>query len=780
MPNPTNQDFDLLISELAKADERHGDSPGTADGSTIHDLKAELDTLELELRAASPIDQYEKEQECQRAVQIVEQLYREVQPHLETIIDEQTICAWEKIGPYQLVSKLGAGGMGEVYKAIHTKLKRVVAVKVLRADRVRDASAVARFEREMEAVGRLQHPNIVTAHDAGEADSVHYLVMEYVDGIDLSKLVRRVGPLDAPEACEIVHQCALALQKAHENNMVHRDVKPSNLMLSKDQHGERTVVKVLDLGLARLANEGQDRELTSKGQVMGTLNYMAPEQGDDSHEVDIRADIYSLGATLFELLSGKPPFTGENYNTPIKVLTAKLSDSYPSVSAFRADLPEEVVDIVDRMMAKNPIDRFATPRDVADEVMPLAKNADLGRLLTKASSPNGGPAEFGVLASTKAGTSGAEEIKTLGRNHASTTKDPKREQRQTLEIGRFLGNRIAVVATALSAFVILGIVFSIKTSYGEITVKLGDGVGADDVQVEVEQNGNVHLIDKSDNWSVDLADGVWNVRLKGGDDRFELDKSSVTIRRSGNELVTVSLKTSDDKREGRNPENAAANADQIVTDWLRTLTHKRFRVTGVDITTGEVRDWTTDHPQIPGNADLPRGGVLMSHLYVYHANPIGHQVVKALSELTNPVELDLEINVSDDFVREFSVGHLPSLRTLKIRSLEKQIVGETLGLLLKPAPKITQLELQNCVARGEVFFGPIADCSDLERLILDTGASCPAAGDFLLFASHPRIKKIGLRAPRYEAELLASLAECPITSLTLTGQHLFQCSFATQ
>jgi len=219
-------------------------------------------------------------------------------------------AAMEQLGPYKLLATLGAGAMGTVYKAVHTKLDKVVALKVLPADRMKHKTPVGRFEREMKAVGKLQHPNIVQAYDAGDVDSTHFLSMEHVDGIDLSKLVECVGPLGIPDACELARQAALGLAYAHEHGLVHRDIKPSNLMLMVEGRGpsvegesqsaidnrQSAMVKILDFGLALLHSRYADEatELTSDGQIMGTLDYMAPEQGMDSHDVDIRADIYSL------------------------------------------------------------------------------------------------------------------------------------------------------------------------------------------------------------------------------------------------------------------------------------------------------------------------------------------------------------------------------------------------------------------------------------------------------------------------------------------------------
>jgi serine/threonine protein kinase/WD40 repeat protein len=282
------------------------------------------------------------------------------------------------VGPYRLLMKLGAGGMGTVYKALHTKLKRVVALKLLPVERTQDTQAVTRFEREMEAVGRLSHPHIVLAHDAGEVDGRHFLVMEYVEGLDLSDLVRRHGPLSVPNACEIIRQAAAGLQHAHENGLVHRDIKPSNLMLTPEG-----TVKLLDLGLALLpeADNNNGSELTSTGQAMGTLDYMAPEQAGDSHEVDIRADIYSLGATLYKLLTGTAIHSGPDYKTAIQKWKALALEEATPLDERCPEAPAELSSFVQQMIAKDKDDRPAEPAEVAELLGGFTAGCDTAALL---------------------------------------------------------------------------------------------------------------------------------------------------------------------------------------------------------------------------------------------------------------------------------------------------------------------------------------------------------------------------------------------------------------
>jgi eukaryotic-like serine/threonine-protein kinase len=288
-----------------------------------------------------------------------------------------------RIGQYRIGERLGQGGMGSVYRAEHVRLKKKVAIKILSGSQMFDPRAVARFQLEMEVVGRLDHPNIVRATDAGEADGIHFLVMELIDGVNLTHLLFRCGPLQVPEVCELIRQAAIGLQHAYEHGLVHRDVKPSNLMLSTNGQ-----VKLLDLGLALLrASVPSAGDLTGIGEVMGTAEYMAPEQWAETHSVDIRADIYSLGCTLYALLTGDPPFTGSGRKSFLRMMSAHQQEPVRPVTELRSDVPAALCALLDRMLAKNPEARPATPAAVAAELEHLAAGADLVSL-SAAASPN--------------------------------------------------------------------------------------------------------------------------------------------------------------------------------------------------------------------------------------------------------------------------------------------------------------------------------------------------------------------------------------------------------
>lgn len=278
------------------------------------------------------------------------------------------------IGDYHLLEVLGEGGMGKVYLALQVNMEQKVAIKVLRVDRTNSRNAIERFHREMKACGKLEHSNVVRALNAGETNGVLFLAMELVKGFDLAQLLGSVGFLSVPNACEIIRQTADGLQHVYDSGLVHRDLKPSNLMLAFPG-----LVKILDLGLSRISDQGS---LTETGSVMGTPDYMAPEQWDNSHLVDIRADLYSLGCVLYHLLTARAPFSGEQHSTVVEKMRAHLEVAPPPVCQFRKDVPQEVISILDRLLAKDRAHRFSTPQELGNALAPFVQGSDLSRLLT--------------------------------------------------------------------------------------------------------------------------------------------------------------------------------------------------------------------------------------------------------------------------------------------------------------------------------------------------------------------------------------------------------------
>lgn len=273
----------------------------------------------------------------------------------------------EKLGDYQIIDRIGGGGMGTVYKALHVRMGRVVALKVLRPEIQQNPMLIQRFNREVRAAARLTHPNIVVALDAREQDGLHFLITEFVTGLDLEQTVRSRGPLSVSAAVDCILQAARGLDYAHRQGVVHRDIKPANLLLD-----EQGIVKILDMGLARLeADTGQTAtDLTNSGMVLGTAAYMAPEQARDVRQADARSDIYSLGCTLYFVLTGRQAFTGA---TALDTVLSHFNQPIPALATAGVNASPELERIFAQMIAKDPQARFQTAAEViaALEQLPL-------------------------------------------------------------------------------------------------------------------------------------------------------------------------------------------------------------------------------------------------------------------------------------------------------------------------------------------------------------------------------------------------------------------------
>jgi WD40 repeat protein len=428
---------------------------------------------------------------------------------------------------YRVVRLLGAGGMGAVYEAEHRVMQRLVALKVIKRACTADAAALERFRREVRAAARLSHPNIVTTYDAEDAGETHFLVMEYVEGTDLGRLVQERGPLPVDRACDYVRQAALGLQHAFEQGMVHRDLKPHNLMLTPDGR-----VKILDFGLACFASEAASAAaVTGTGLVLGTVDYIAPEQADNAHEADIRADIYSLGCTLYHLLAGRPPFpTG----TPLQKVMAHVQKKPQPLTELRPDLPEGVMPVLERMMAKNPKRRYLTPAEVAVALEPFTFGGHLGGGGAGLPSPEmistfPLPEMISTFPVPEMICTSALPARDDGRT-AVLDNTSVRKRRQP----RFL------IATAILTFLVAGLlgvgVYRIATDNGELVIETDN----DDVEVVVLDRGKVvKIIDTKSRKHITLRSGDYELELKDGQKGLTISPVKITIKRGKTVLATI-------------------------------------------------------------------------------------------------------------------------------------------------------------------------------------------------------------------------------------------------
>ena len=406
---------------------------------------------------------------------------------------------------YEVISRIARGGMGVVFKAKHRNMKRTVALKVINQSLIRDSQVVKRFHREVQTAARLSHPNIVTAYDAEQANNNHFLVMEYVDGESLAALVKRDHPIPIHDACQYISQVANGLQYAHGQGVVHRDIKPHNLMLSEG------TVKILDFGLASLAeltpiksehaDIPENSSLTAACSIMGTPDFMSPEQAASKSPVDFRSDIYSLGATLYYLLAGQPPFDSGSVAQKLE----RLADSQPTpIQSLRSDVPQELSDVISRMMAKDPDDRFQSAQEIEIALAPLIDDAL-----------------------------------------------PRPIDSVPLSSGRRIGwpfNTTKTIASAAAALLIilLGVVY-VETDKGTLviesvddTVKVVVSQGRDEAGGAFVQTSVTDTVTGSE--VKRLPSGEYKLSLESNENEFELSEGGFVLRRGGQVVVTVSRK----------------------------------------------------------------------------------------------------------------------------------------------------------------------------------------------------------------------------------------------
>lgn len=457
---------------------------------------------------------FEQESEC---IGIINDLVsRDIRPNLR---ETAASLSLEKLGGYQVQGLLGTGGMSNVFLAVHERLRRQVAIKLLPKEKLNLPGWLDRFNREMTSIAALEHPNVVRALDAGEDQEQHYLVMEYLEGLDVGKISRRIPRLEIADACEIIRQAALGLQAIHDADMVHRDIKPSNLFLSR-----QGTVKILDLGLV-LDGESpvaSNERLTTVGHLMGTLPYMPREQLNDSSQVSSKADIYSLGATLYRLLTGQPPFGG-GQNLPLTIQNIQSSNC-PHATTLRDDLPKPLADLVARMLDHDSESRPHSAAEIAEELVAFCGSHNLKRLVHRAESMPDNEASYSPLVPSYAIHEGGSRSKWK----------------------TWLG--LAFIPLAA----IGGILLTLATDRGDLVIQSD----LDGVEVSIKRNDervdSLKLSKDSDS-TVRLWTGEYELSISGPQaDKVVLEQSEISIFRGEQRVVHVTHASETSNADGGN------------------------------------------------------------------------------------------------------------------------------------------------------------------------------------------------------------------------------------
>jgi serine/threonine protein kinase len=440
------------------------------------------------------------------------------------------------LGNYVLMEKIGAGGMGQVFKARHRRMDRLVAVKLLPPAMTKDKAAIARFEQEVKAAAKISHPNIVTAYDADQANGVHFLVMELVEGSDLAALVKMNGPFSVEKAVNYILQAARGLEAAHKKGVVHRDVKPSNLLL--DVEGN---VKILDMGLARIESIGgatAQAELTGTGIVMGTVDYMAPEQAVSTKDADSRADIYSLGCSMFFLMTGKSTYEGE---TLMSKLLAHREHPIPSLRSVRTEVPEHVESVFKKMVAKKFENRYQTMSEVIAELEQF--NSPKTNAVTD-SFQTASEVVTTLDRSASGDQTTSRQAANINDQFKTLTSESPEHPPQTLPktMGQLRQKSFLLFAAAILGMMVLaGIIISLKTKDGNLIVE----VDQKDAMVQVLDEEGIVEVSQKGGGKITISVDPGKHRLKVVKDGFATFGLEFEMEKDGKKTITAKLEPID-------------------------------------------------------------------------------------------------------------------------------------------------------------------------------------------------------------------------------------------
>lgn len=444
------------------------------------------------------------------------------------------------LGQYELLELIGQGGMAQVYRARHSKLQRTVAIKLLNVPKWQVDRSLARLEREIAVVGQLHHPAIVAATDAGQYEDTPYLVTEFIDGLNLSQLARSVqfgdslcDPTEVSDAihnshtanvCEAIRVAALGLAHAHAQGVTHRDIKPSNLMINRQGQ-----VKILDFGLVHLEGwQDEALELTTVGQLLGTLDYMAPEQADKATSVDHRSDVYALGASLFRLLCGRAPYAASLYQSPLEKLRLLAMTDPPRVETLRPDLPIELAELINQTLSRDPAKRPPSAAHLAEALSPYCDGHRLGAWVESAIANPPSP----LPNQPRDSASLFKRREAIGELAPAPTTKPS-------GVGRRWWPWLLTTAAGAAA-IWLSIILILDTQKGALVIESESA----DVRVTLRKDGQESetlQLEPGLNQTRVFA-GTYQIEIDGPADAYQLDRNSVVIKRGEVVLAKVSRK----------------------------------------------------------------------------------------------------------------------------------------------------------------------------------------------------------------------------------------------
>lgn len=460
----------------------------------------------------------------------------------------------ETLGPFELLERLGQGGMGAVYRARHLHLGKIMAVKVMHSHRLDDKELRSRFYREMLALGQLQHPNIVSAQHADEVEGVPYLAMEYVDGTSLASLcsdrMANDQPLPISVVCELIRQTAEGIQYAHDQGVLHRDLKPGNLMLDRDGR-----VRVLDLGLARMtesiesgefsSSAGSSEHLTGQHQILGTPGYMAPEQLTRGHEMDSRTDVYALGATAFYLLTGKRVHAYSNSESIVQHAMRVVAEQAPDLRTLRKDVPNELAELIARALEREPSQRLQSAGELARGLSRWSSKDALRRLWTEGHTTDNGPLNS-MLDTERLPESAFPSVQTAA--EAATVMMPVVT---SLSSGGSNGRLRAMwlIPTGFFAIILLaGVMLKLQTKDGgELIIQSDDPDAKISITaVNGEQSEELQLVEQDDR-TLKLTQGKWAIHIAGPEaSGFELSEDTIIVSPGSLHEIRVTRRKADD------------------------------------------------------------------------------------------------------------------------------------------------------------------------------------------------------------------------------------------